>query len=214
MRLRAVKTPWLLAFALALIFSVVAPVVPGARATTVRPPQFQELVAGSDYIVRAVVKTVRSEYAAPGSDKILTFVELEVTEVIAGTPPTPLVLRMLGGRVGDDQLIVQGAPQFKVGDEDVLFVRGNGKQFYPLMAVMHGRYPVLREAATGRKYVARSNRVPLEDTAEVVMPMAEGAAATLQQRLKQPGRALTPEDFVRQIKAVKAPKSSTDERVK
>ncbi len=209
MRFRLVKAPRSLAFALAALLSYLALVVPVARATTVRPPEFSELVSGSDYIVRGVVTKVTSDFAAPGSKKIITKVEIEVTEVIAGTPPTPLVLTMLGGRVGDVAMVVQGAPQFVVGDEDVLFVRGNGKQFYPLTAVMHGRYPVLKDKTTGRAYVARSNLVPLEDTAEVALPITDGAAATMQQRLKSSTRALSPEQFAVQIKGVAQAKTAT-----
>lgn len=178
-----------------------------ALATTVNAPEFGDLVNQSDFIVRAVVKSVTSEYVRPDSRKIVTKVELEVREVIAGTPTQPLVLTMLGGKVGDDEMILEGAPQFKVGDEDVLFVQGNGKQVYPLTAMMHGRYPVKREAATGREFMVRSNKVPLQNTAEVALPMAEGGAAQLQVRMKSSAQALTPGQFVQQIKAVaKSPK--------
>jgi hypothetical protein len=177
-----------------------------SQATTVTPPAFPELVNESDYIVRAVVKSVNSEYAVPGKRKIITKVELEVREIIAGTPPQPLVLTLLGGKIGDEEMILEGAPQFRVGDEDVLFIQGNGQQIYPLTAMMHGRYPIQREADSGREFVTRSNKVPLQDTAEVALPMTQGGAAEMQLRMVNPAQALTPEEFVRQIKAVaKAP---------
>jgi hypothetical protein len=60
------------------------------QATTVRPPTFAELVNESDYIVRAKVKSVTSEWREKqGLRHIFTFVELEVLEVIDGTPPQP-----------------------------------------------------------------------------------------------------------------------------
>ena len=53
-------------------------------ATSVVPPQFDELVNESDCIVRAVVKSVTSERREKdGKSRIYTFVELEVREVIA-----------------------------------------------------------------------------------------------------------------------------------
>ena len=180
--------------------------LPPVRATTVVPPEFSQLVNESDYIVRAVVKSVASEWREDqGHRHIFTFVELDVREVLAGSPPQPLILQMLGGRVGDEELTVSGAPKFAVGDEDVLFIQGNGKNISPLFAIMHGRYPVMKEKGTGREFVARSNRVPLQDTAEVAMPMAEGAAAEIQLRMKNTAQGMTPVQFSQRIKAAVDP---------
>ncbi len=171
------------------------------RATTVEPPTFAALVNESDYIVRAVVKSVRSEWREKnGHRNIFTLVEIEVLEVISGTPPQPLVLEMLGGRVGEDEMVVQGMPMFTVGQEDILFVRGNGRQFYPLTAAMHGRYPIHRKPGA-RAQVARSNQLPLHDTAEVALPMNEGPAPDPKQTAGASVPVLSPEDFVQQIKA-------------
>ncbi|WP_438480145.1 hypothetical protein [Oleiharenicola lentus] len=208
---RVAKVPVPLVFKLAaFVFLVLIASVIVARATTVVAPEFPSLVNQSDYIVRAVVKSVESSFAKPGNPKIITKVELEVKEVIAGTPPSPLVLTMLGGKVGDVEMTLEGAPQFKVGDEDVLFVKGNGRLAYPLVAIMHGRYPVLKDAITERTYIARSNRVPMEDSAEVAQPMATGGAAEVQRRIKSTAHALTPELFALQIKEVAKVKSSSE----
>lgn len=181
-------------------------------ATTVNPPEFADLVNQSDYIVRATVKSVTSDYAAPGSNKIISMVEMEVAEVIAGRPPQPLVLRVLGGKVGGREMILEGAPEFKVGDEGIYFVRGNGRQMYPLVAMMHGVYPIKHEAG-GREFMTRSNRVPLRDTAEVSQPMVEGAATELQQRQRSLGEALTPAQFTQHIRdAVKPSNARLRER--
>jgi hypothetical protein len=170
------------------------------------PPEFDQLVNESDCVVRAVVKSVTSEWRGePGSGGIFTRVELEVREVIAGVPAQPLVLEMLGGKVGEQEMTLAGAPKFTVGQEDVLFIQGNGQNVYPLVAIMHGRYPILKEAGTGREYMARSNLVPLTDTAEVALPMTEGAAATMQMKLKTPAQALTPVAFAQRIKAAVVP---------
>jgi len=177
---------------------------PAGSATTVVPPEFPQLVSGSDCIVRAVVKNVTSvkKSRAPGrSAKIFTEVELQVIEVIAGTAPASLTLEMLGGRIGDQELTVEGAPQFHVGDEDILFVRGNGNNLSPLRGMMYGRYPILKDPATGRAYVARADQAPLRSTAEVSLPLGEHGAA--QQRSAQAASAvpLSPEEFIRQIKS-------------
>lgn len=172
------------------------------RATSVVPPSFSELVNGADYVVRAKVKSVASEVInRNGRDRIYTKVELEVLEVIAGMPPTPLVLTMLGGRVGDRAMTIEGAPEFVVGAEDILFIRDNGKAVYPLYAMMHGQYPLLKEEkGAKRAYVNRSNLVPLLSTDEVAQPMAQGTTAERLRRLRDPSGALSPEDFIKAIK--------------
>src|SRR6185369_11749113 len=94
------------------------------RATSVIAPDFDGLVHGADYVVRAVVKSVTSEYrVTPQGRAIFTKVELQVLETITGTPPSPLVLELLGGTVDGVTMRVEGTPQFHVGDEDILFVQ-------------------------------------------------------------------------------------------
>lgn len=171
-------------------------------ATTVKPPTFAQLVNESDYIVRAVVKSVTSEWLGTKEDgRIHTRVELDVREVIAGAPPQPLVLEMLGGKIGDMEMVIQGAPKFQVGQEDILFIQGNGRNIFPLLGIMHGRYPIQKDAGTGREYMTRSNHVPLQDPAEVALPMAEGSAAEMQRRMKTPALALTPAQLIQRVKA-------------
>jgi hypothetical protein len=187
---------WLL-----FLLSVILP----ANGTTVVPPEFTELVNGSDYIVKAKVKSVTPELQMRnGRERIYTKVELEVLEVIAGTPPAPLVLTMLGGKIGDRELKVQGAPVFYPGTEDILFIQGNGRKLTPLYAMMHGQYPLMTEQKVkGRQYVNRSNLVPLLSTDEIAQPMAQGEVAERLRRLRDPARALSTGDFIKAIKGVR-----------
>jgi len=166
-------------------------------ATTINQPSFDQLVQQADYIVHAKVKSVTAEWRVDGANKhIVTKVELDVTEVVEGTPPQPLVLEMLGGKIGDRELRVDGAPKFKVGDEDILFVHGNGQQLSPLVAMEYGRYRVQHDATTGRAHVARENGAPLFSEQEVALPMGAASALKAGHDEVQP---LTPEDFKNQI---------------
>jgi hypothetical protein len=192
-----------------LLFALTLALAIAARATSVIPPDFSDLVNGSDYIVRARVKTMTGEIRLRnGHERIYTNVELEVLEVIAGTPPSPLVLTMLGGKSGTKELKVAGAPKFAVGNEDILFVQGNGKAVTPLYAMMHGQYPVLYDKARRRTYVCRSNLVPLQDAAEVALPLAEGKPAELLRRMVDTSKALSPEEFIKSIKQTRQASST------
>lgn len=182
-----------------------------AWATVIIPPQFEELAARSDYVVRGRVTDMSSERVVKGtSRKIFTRVKVEVLEVITGTPPAELVLVCLGGRVGDEELVVDRAPVFNVGEESILFVSRNGRALSPLYAMNYGHYPVRTDAATKRRYVARGNEVPLESVAEIAQPLRDGPAASAERERRQAAQALSPEEFSREIKAIVRRKALTD----
>jgi hypothetical protein len=156
-------------------------VVPRLRATTVEPPSFDTLVSRSDYVVRAVITSATSEWKeAEGKPYISTHFELQLSEAIKGTPPSPLTLDLLGGKIGEVEFKLSGMPMLEVGDECILFVYGAERKLYPLVAMMHGVYPILREAKTGKSYVLRANGMPLYAAADVSLPMDRPSAALKQ----------------------------------
>jgi hypothetical protein len=176
-----------------------------ARATTVEPPSFPELVAEADSIYRGQVKSVEAHHvAAPGGESVIkTFVTFTVEHTLKGAAQAEVVLQFLGGTVGDDSLEVGGVPQFRVGQREILFVQKNGAQFCPLVRIMHGRYRIETEAATGRDFVARENRAPLADVSEVQLPMTEAPVAALR---RTPAQGLSPAAFEASIASeVRAP---------
>jgi hypothetical protein len=179
------------------LLALVALSLSGLRATTVVAPEFSTLVNESDFVIHAVVRNVTAEKRdVTRGRKIVTRVEFDVLEVVAGKAPTTVTLEFLGGRVGTEALAVEGMPQFKVGDEDVLFVRDSGKSICPLYAMMHGRYAVKTEPATGRKYIARADGTALEATAQIATALhAAGPANSIS------SNALSPSDFIQQIQA-------------
>ncbi|RXK55855.1 hypothetical protein ESB00_08220 [Oleiharenicola lentus] len=187
-------TRWLALLVLPLLFT-------WAQATTVIAPSFDRLVDGSDYIVRGTVKSIASEWrdnpAKPGSRYIGSRVELDVSEVIKGSPPAPLVLEVVGGKVGDEELTVDGAPRFVVGQETVLFVKGNGRLIVPLVGMMHGKYDVRKNKKTGRAEILRSDGQPLFHEQEVVLPTASAKASALNQTKALP---LSPDEFATRIR--------------
>jgi hypothetical protein len=170
-----------------------------AWATTVIAPNFERMVDSSDYIVRATVKSVASEWRdnpdKPGQRYIGSRIELAVLEVIKGTPPSPLVLDVVGGKVGDTELTIEGMPRFVVGEENVLFVKGNGRRIVPLVGMMYGKFTVRRDKRTGREEILRHNGDPLYNEQEVSLP--EAAATPVRSAQARP---LTATDFATRIR--------------
>lgn len=170
---------------------------PVSHATTVIPPTFNQLVGESGYVVRAVVTDLSAEWQQNGANRhIITQATFETREVIAGTPPDPLVISMLGGKVGDTEMRVDGAPRFKVGDEYILFVRGTQFKLIPFVAMSYGQYVVQQDVKTGTPYVARSNGQPLFSTDDVARPL--DAVPTAMASGTQP---LTPAAFAASIRS-------------
>ena len=158
-----------------LLCSALTGLLPALHATSVVPPSFAELVSEADAIYRGRVLTVeaRKVAARDGSTIIKTFVTFAIDRALKGAAQKEVVLEFLGGTVGDESLTVSGMPKFTVGASEILFVQKNGVQFCPLVAVMHGRYRVMKDAATANEFVARDNGAPLTDVAEVALPMTQ-----------------------------------------
>lgn len=185
---------------LVLLMAAAAMVTPAARALTVIPPTFEELVSTAEIVIDGEVTGVRAELSSyQGRPLVYTFVAIRVLDVLKGAPGGSIELRILGGTVGDVTLQVSGVPKFKVGERNLFFIEGNGEIFCPLVAVPHGYYPVARRASDGAEIVLRSNGEPLEDVAEVVEELhshakAHGARGDV-------GHAMSLSDFKSRIRA-------------
>ena len=137
------------------------------RGTTVIPPSFDELVSRAELIFQGSVSGVRSQWIGEGAQRrIVTYVTFSVAEAIKGSPGATYTIRMLGGTVDGQTMEVSDSPKFKKGDRDFLFVENNGKQFIPLVGIMHGRFRVEREQ-NGREIVATNRGKPLSDVASL-----------------------------------------------
>lgn len=134
-----------------------------ATATTVIPPKFDELVSRAQIIFEGEVTGLQSQWIGEGAEhRIVTFVTFKVSDTLKGDPGTTYSMRMLGGTVDGRTMEVTDAPKFKIGDRDLLFVENNGKQFIPLVGIMHGRFRVQKDQ-TGRDTLVTGVGQPLTD---------------------------------------------------
>lgn len=183
-----------------LFLSLVLLAVPAARATTVIPPTFDELVTQAEMIFEGTVSGTRSEWTGEGSNRhIVTYVTFKIEDAIKGAAGAEYTLRMFGGTVGDKTIEVTDAPKFKVGDRDILFVEHNGSQFIPLVGIMHGRFHVQTDASGANEKITKDSGAALADVSK--LGQDEVAAAN--------GTAMSKADFkaaIRQKLAEKAAK--------
>lgn len=108
-------------------------------------PTLPELASASQFIAHTrvvkvdhVVSTPRA--GAPGRipHALVTF---EVLDALAGTATPTFTLRFVGGPDGMGRVLTASDyPVFQVGDEDVLFVQGNGERGCALAGCIDGRF--------------------------------------------------------------------------
>ena len=138
------------------------------NATTVIPPTFDQLVNQAELIFQGTCTDVKSVWAGQGGERhIETYVTFQVADNVKGDAGASYTIRMLGGTVGDETMLVTDTPKFRVGDNEILFVEHNFDQFVPLVGISHGRFHVQRDQETGRDIVVNHEGEPVRDLAKL-----------------------------------------------
>lgn len=108
--------------------------------------RLQNLAAQADLVFRGTVVNIEYKLSEPegpdGAQVPYTFVTYAVQDVLLGAVEGERVtLRFIGGLnpLTMRYTVRCGAPQFDLGDEDILFVQGNGESLCPLVEEAEGR---------------------------------------------------------------------------
>jgi hypothetical protein len=121
-----------------------------ARATTVIPPSFDQLVGQAQTIFQGSVTDVRSQWVGEGNTRhIESYITFQVEDAIKGNPGESYTIRTYGGTVGEDTMGIFDGPVFNKGDRQILFVENNGQQVVPLVGLMYGQFKVQHDDASG-----------------------------------------------------------------
>lgn len=156
------KTKYLLSLTL-MVFAAMC-----VTATTVIPPTFEQLVGQAEVIFQGTVTNVKSTWEGEGAQRhIATYVTFEVGESVKGDAASSYTIRMLGGTVGDETMLITDTPNFKVGDREILFVEHNFDQFVPLVGIDHGHFRVQRDEQAGRDILVNGHGEPVKDVAKL-----------------------------------------------
>ncbi|MDQ2659580.1 MAG: hypothetical protein M3Y03_04095 [Verrucomicrobiota bacterium] len=156
----------------------VALTIPCTHAMTVIPPSFDELVGEAELIFQGTVTDVKSQWIGEGAQRhIVSYVTVQVEDALKGNPGASYTMRMLGGTVDGTTQGVADAPEFKVGDRDILFVENNGKQFIPLVGIMHGRFKVQKNEQTGADIVLTNEGKAVTDLGQLGKAHEESSVA-------------------------------------
>jgi hypothetical protein len=112
-------------------------------------PQMSNLAQS---IVVGKVTEVRSEWN-DAHNQIYTYITVKVDETLKGEHQDYVSLRQLGGIVDDIMADVVGFPKFKVGSEQLLFIKDNPSGFMPIVGASQGKFDILVDQETGKKTV-------------------------------------------------------------
>jgi hypothetical protein len=119
-----------------------------ASATLARALSLPQLVGLSRYCLVGTATDANSRWETVGkSRRIVTYAQVQVTQPIDGRPPpdTTLMLRTLGGRVGDIGQLVHGEVRFQLGAPMVLFLAPDVDGILGVTAMAQGHYPLRAE---------------------------------------------------------------------
>jgi len=132
-----------------------------ARATTYVRLRFPDLVHYASAIAR--LRCVGADTRVENGE-IFTDTRFHVLETEKGQLPTSIVVRQPGGKFQHLNSHVEGAPEFRVGEEVYLFLWGRpGRQFY-VLGWSQGTFRVHRDALSGKQTVTQdSAEMPVFD---------------------------------------------------
>jgi hypothetical protein len=103
------------------------------------------MVDGSQVIVHGVVTSVDAQTV--GSRRTIeTVVTVRVVDALKGNVESTTVFRVPGGEVGRYRRVMVGAPEFREGDEVVVFLAGRAPSMPMPFGLNQGVYRVVREA--------------------------------------------------------------------
>lgn len=150
---RVLKPYWLTPF---VIFLSLLGAAQSVSATTAIIPPDDDLIVGARVIVKGKVLSIESAFDEQ-QGRIYTYIKLKVQEVLKGEiTERKIVIKELGGRVGDRVSVVYGNPEFAIGEQVLMYLdtwKDGSLRTYQMFL---GKFSVVRDERTGREFAARA----------------------------------------------------------
>src|SRR6185369_5755377 len=125
-------------------------------ATTAVRPSDDDLNIGARAIIRGKVVSIESA-ADETSNRIFTYITVKVQEVIKGQiTERRIVLKEMGGQVGDRISVIYGNPQFKRGEKVFLYLDTWADGSLRTYQMYLGKFSIIEQ--DGNQYVYRDMR--------------------------------------------------------
>jgi len=131
-----------------------------AHATTLVKYELDQMVAGSESVIKGKVVEVRYEREGQNG-RIYTFTTVLVNENYKGKSLRQITIRQLGGTIGETTMYIPGTSKFETGDEVVLFLvtdkrKKSNAGVYFIKGMTQGSYKITVDPKTNVKMVSRN----------------------------------------------------------
>jgi hypothetical protein len=125
---------------------------PSTGGTTLARMSLAEMSQAAPVIVRAkcVANTVDWE-----EGEIWTFTEFKVEETWRGEAHAHIMVRLLGGRLGNITSTVSGVPRFRTGEEVVLFLESAPRGNFSIVSWEQGTFRIRRDLRTSQEVITQ-----------------------------------------------------------
>jgi len=145
-----------IAVCLVAVFSVAA-----ADATTLMPLKLKDMARLAPVVLVGRVEKVESGFNSSRT-KIYTRAEITPIEVLKGDEPgQKIVVKTIGGRVGDKVARLPGAPQFSRGEKVLVFIEPRkDNDGYNTLGLYLGKFRVFSDPQSGEEKVSRRAAEP------------------------------------------------------
>lgn len=125
-----------------------------AEASTVVAMSLEQMTDRAQTIFLGRVTGTRADWNVERT-RIYTYVTLDVDRYLKGGSPSGTeTIRLLGGRVGPYLAMVPGTPEFRMGEEVLLFTAGAGARIPTVLGLSQGKFTVVPDV-NGERIVKR-----------------------------------------------------------
>ncbi len=129
---------------------------------TIKDAPTKELATESELIVWGKIVSVTCEWEDNKHQAINTFITIDVEEYIKGNGSGDIVVKQLGGTIGDISDIIVGTPVLKPGEEVVLFLLKHNDDFV-IHSIALGCYKIVKDENSQEYAVNNLQNVNLID---------------------------------------------------
>ena len=137
------------------MYSLFSVMVTNSEATVVKPLDLNQLTMQADLTFSGKVLATESRWDSTRS-KIWTHVTFSVDEVIGGSfAEKEITLRLPGGAIEAEniRMRVDGVPEFRVGEEVLLFCSRDAKHVNPIIGWFQGRFKIRLDETLGQRVI-------------------------------------------------------------
>src|SRR5579862_8848978 len=146
----AASRPQIVAALLLAAISIASPV----PATTLERMSLDQLARAAHTVVRARCASTSARWE---NGAIWTFSEFDLVERFKGNAPERIRVRSPGGRVGHISTRVEQAPEFRPGDDVVLFLEASAGGSYGVTAWAEGTFRIRKASEASRELVTEDS---------------------------------------------------------